>query len=104
MASLCHPQHACRVDDFERDWDTRRFASSTSPERVIAGNVTVAGVEYPLYTHVHHGYGLNDAFDRSVTLLTRHLPRGRGLLDEVNAWLGCCVNDSEGGLWEPTYA
>lgn len=27
------------------------------------------GVEYPLYTHVHHGYGLNDAFDRSVTLL-----------------------------------
>lgn len=27
------------------------------------------GVQYPLYTHVHHGYGLNDAFDRSVTLL-----------------------------------
>ena len=26
-------------------------------------------MQYPLYTHVHHGYGLNDAFDRSVTLL-----------------------------------
>ena len=49
-----------------------------------AGNVTVAAVEYPLYTHVHHGYGLNDAFDRSVTLLTKHLPRGRGLLEEVS--------------------
>ncbi len=46
----------------------------------------MAGVEYPLFTHVHHGYGLNDAFDRSVTLLTRHASgRGRGLLHEVNA-------------------
>lgn len=29
----------------------------------------VAGVDYLLYTRVHHHYGLNDAFDRSVTLL-----------------------------------
>ena len=34
-----------------------------------AGNVTIMGVQYPLYAHVHHGYGLNDAFDRSVALL-----------------------------------
>ncbi len=34
-----------------------------------AANVSIMGVQYPLYTHVHHGYGLNDAFDRSVTLL-----------------------------------
>ncbi len=27
------------------------------------------GVQYPLYTHAHYGYGLNDAFDRSVALL-----------------------------------
>jgi hypothetical protein len=27
------------------------------------------GVQYPLFTHAHHGYGLNDAFDRSIALL-----------------------------------
>ena len=27
------------------------------------------GVQYPLFTHAHHGYGLNDAFDHSVALL-----------------------------------
>ena len=32
------------------------------------------GVRYPLYAHVHHGYGLNDAFDRSVTLLLEPQP------------------------------
>ena len=63
-----------------------------------AGNVTVAGVEYPLYTHVHHGYGLNDAFDRSVTLLTRHLPRGRGLLDEVMCALAYHAQGALAGL------
>ncbi len=26
-------------------------------------------MQYPLYTHVHHGYGLNDAFDKSVAML-----------------------------------
>ncbi|BDA48267.1 probable ectonucleoside triphosphate diphosphohydrolase 5 at N-terminal half [Coccomyxa sp. Obi] len=32
-------------------------------------NVSIMGVQYPLYTHVHHGYGLNDAFDKSVAML-----------------------------------
>ena len=27
------------------------------------------GVQYPLFTHAHHGYGLNDAFDRSIAIL-----------------------------------
>ena len=34
-----------------------------------AANVTIMGVQYPLFTHAHYGYGLNDAFDRSVALL-----------------------------------
>lgn len=29
------------------------------------------GVQYPLFTHAHHGYGLNDAFDRSVALVVK---------------------------------
>lgn len=37
-------------------------------------NVTVAGVDYPLYSHVHHGLGLNDAFDASVGLLPLQVP------------------------------
>lgn len=32
-------------------------------------NVSVLGVQYGLFTHTHDGYGLNDAFDRSVSLL-----------------------------------
>ena len=32
-------------------------------------NVTILGDSYSLYTHVHHTYGLNDAFDRSVAYL-----------------------------------
>lgn len=36
---------------------------------VVAANVTIMGVQYPLFTHAHHGYGLNDAFDHSVALL-----------------------------------
>ena len=36
---------------------------------VAAANVTIMGVQYPLFTHAHYGYGLNDAFDRSVALL-----------------------------------
>ncbi|GAB4819746.1 hypothetical protein N2152v2_006792 [Parachlorella kessleri] len=32
-------------------------------------NVTVLGSNYQLYVHVHHHYGLNDAFDRSVSHL-----------------------------------
>lgn len=32
-------------------------------------NVTVLDATHQLYAHVHHHYGLNDAFDRAVTLL-----------------------------------
>ena len=43
---------------------------------VIAVNVTVLGTEYSLYTYVHHSYGLNDAFDRSVAhLLSTQQPQ-----------------------------
>ena len=34
-----------------------------------AVNITVLGTDYSLYAHVHHSYGLNDAFDRSVAHL-----------------------------------
>ena len=34
-----------------------------------AVDVTVLGTDYSLFTHVHHAYGLNDAFDRSVAHL-----------------------------------
>lgn len=34
-----------------------------------AVNLTVLGSQYTLYSHVHHSFGLNDAFDRSVALL-----------------------------------
>ena len=34
-----------------------------------AVNVTVLDATHQLYAHVHHHYGLNDAFDRAVTLL-----------------------------------
>lgn len=39
-----------------------------------AANVTIMGVRYPLFTHVHHHYGLNDAFDRSVSALLSVAP------------------------------
>ena len=39
-----------------------------------AANVTIMGVRYPLFTHVHHHYGLNDAFDRSVSALLSLAP------------------------------
>lgn len=32
-------------------------------------NITILGTYYSLYSHVHHSYGLNDAFDRSVAHL-----------------------------------
>ncbi|KAL3136358.1 hypothetical protein ABBQ38_005618 [Trebouxia sp. C0009 RCD-2024] len=32
-------------------------------------NITILGTNYSLYSHVHHSYGLNDAFDRSVAHL-----------------------------------
>lgn len=36
---------------------------------VCAVQLTVLGHQCTLYSHVHHSYGLNDAFDRSVVLL-----------------------------------
>ncbi|KAK9807631.1 hypothetical protein WJX72_004780 [[Myrmecia] bisecta] len=45
------------------------FVPSERPAADAEVNVTIMGVQYSLYTYVHHHYGLNDAFDRSVTLL-----------------------------------
>ena len=51
---------------------------------VAAANVSILGVQYNLYTHAHHKYGLNDAFDRSVEILLR----GPSLKDsENNVWV-----------------
>ena len=36
---------------------------------LLAVNISVLGTDYSLYAHVHHSYGLNDAFDRSVAHL-----------------------------------
>lgn len=36
---------------------------------IFAVNATVLGASHQLYAHVHHHYGLNDAFDRSVSIL-----------------------------------
>ena len=36
-----------------------------------AVNLTVMGVQYALFSQIHHGFGLNDAFDRSVGILQR---------------------------------
>ena len=48
-----------------------------------AANVSILGVQYNLYTHAHHKYGLNDAFDRSVEILLRGPP----------------LKDSKNNLW-----
>lgn len=34
-----------------------------------AVQISILGSQYNLYSHVHHSFGLNDAFDRSVALL-----------------------------------
>lgn len=47
-----------------------------------AANVSVMGVKYSLFTHAHHRYGLNDAFDRSVSILLD----GPALRDNVWVW------------------
>ena len=48
-----------------------------------AVNITILGANYSLYSHVHHSYGLNDAFDRSVAhLLTAQQSQQ---LDSVSA-------------------
>lgn len=56
-----------------------------------AANVTIMGVRYPLFTHVHHHYGLNDAFDRSVSALLSVAPSntlGLGLSTAAGAGAG----------------
>ena len=50
-------------------------------------NLTLLGRNYSLYTHVHHTYGLNDAFDKSVAYLlsaqmTQHLDKSTEALLE----------------------
>ena len=35
----------------------------------LAVNVSLLGASHQLYAHAHHHYGLNDAFDRSVSIL-----------------------------------
>lgn len=57
----------------------------TSEHDSIAGavNITILETSYSVYTHVHHNYGLNDAFDRSVAhLLTAQQSHQ---LDDVSA-------------------
>ena len=46
-----------------------------------AANVSILGVTYSLFTHAHQRYGLNDAFDRSVSILLD----GPALKDDKNA-------------------
>ncbi|KAL4451373.1 hypothetical protein ABPG77_009445 [Micractinium sp. CCAP 211/92] len=51
------------------------FAAGSVPRQEDAVNATLLGATHQLYAHVHHHYGLNDAFDRSVSiLLARQLP------------------------------
>ena len=52
-------------------------------------NATVLGASHLLYAHVHHHYGLNDAFDRSVAiLLSRLAPAGDGSPDDISRQRG----------------
>ena len=51
---------------------------------VRAANVSILGVQYNLFTHAHHRFGLNDAFDRSVEILLQ----GPALRDaDDNVWV-----------------
>lgn len=43
--------------------------SSLDSVFLAAVNLTILGSQYTLYSHVHHRFGLNDAFDRSVAHL-----------------------------------
>ncbi|PSC71682.1 putative apyrase 7 [Micractinium conductrix] len=45
------------------------FAAGSVPWQEDAVNATLLGTTHELYAHVHHHYGLNDAFDRGVTIL-----------------------------------
>jgi hypothetical protein len=49
----------------------------------------VLSASHLLYAHVHHHYGLNDAFDRSVAiLLSRLAPAGDGSPDDISRQRG----------------
>lgn len=50
---------------------------------LLAVNITVLGTDYSLYAHVHHSYGLNDAFDRSVA----HLLLAQQLISDTESAL-----------------
>ncbi|PRW21038.1 putative apyrase 7 [Chlorella sorokiniana] len=52
------------------------FAAEAVPWKEDAVNATVLDATHQLYAHVHHHYGLNDAFDRAVTLLLAHQQTG----------------------------
>lgn len=48
---------------------------TTASAPAAAVNATLLGASHQLYSHVHHHYGLNDAFDTSVSiLLARQAP------------------------------
>ena len=64
-----------------------------------AANTSIAGSTFLLRTYSYKGYGLNDAFDRSVTLLLKvhggvRRP-GAGGGGGLAAWLPCvlCIAD-----------
>jgi len=63
----------------------------------VAANVSILGVTYSLFTHAHQRYGLNDAFDRSVSILLD----GPALKDEKNAvWVRADPQSGGGGAME----
>lgn len=47
------------------------FALKAGESSQATVNLTVMGVQYALFSQMHHGFGLNDAFDRSVGILQR---------------------------------
>ncbi|CAI5530970.1 unnamed protein product [Closterium sp. Naga37s-1] len=53
---------------------TSSLAAASTPARYLT-NVSLGGRRFSLYAHSHEGYGMNDAFDRSVAYL---LHEGRG--------------------------
>eukprot|EP00271_Cylindrocystis_brebissonii_P021331 TRINITY_DN7533_c0_g2_i1.p1 TRINITY_DN7533_c0_g2~~TRINITY_DN7533_c0_g2_i1.p1 ORF type:complete len:1181 (+),score=175.97 TRINITY_DN7533_c0_g2_i1:1123-4665(+) len=54
------------------------FVPGAIPPAQFSTNVSLAGRNFNLYAHSHAGYGMNDAFDRSVMLLMLEDERGKG--------------------------
>eukprot|EP00887_Chlorella_sp_A99_P007229 scaffold2.g7229.t1 len=50
------------------------FAAEQAAPESDRKNVSVLGANHSLYCHVHHHYGLNDAFERSVAMLLQRPP------------------------------